>query len=227
MALIFKDLFTEASVDTALASHTPDTGTSWTETINNTTSSVVQAIAATDRCKVSVTQGSREIIHSADVSYATNEYDIEVKQPVVDAVGTDDPFHLLGRMTATNNHYGLAIRRSAANTATYEIFKKVAGTVTSLASSTVALANDDDSKFEIRDAAKKGFNNSSEIVSTTDNVLTATGKAGLGYGDVYIGGHDVEGAWELDDFRVTEVAAPAAGNPWYYYANQAQLAGRV
>ncbi|MFQ5641668.1 MAG: hypothetical protein ACE5IR_27145 [bacterium] len=211
MGIIFKDLFTEPTTDTALPSHTPtDNGTGYTEEANNT-AFVINALTSTGKAKASGSKGSRRIVYSMQPDPAIAEYDVEIVQSTVDFFGLDDPFVLGGRWTDTSNKYGLSVRRSAVgSTATYEIFKEVSGTVTSLASTTTPLADGDDTKFEIRDAAKKGFKNGTEILSTTDNVITEVGKAFFGLGDVFVAGADVDSTWEFDDLRVTELDAGVA-----------------
>ena len=82
----------------------------------------------------------------------------------------------------------------------------MAGTVTELASGDSGIAVNDVLMFEIRDATKKLYKNGSEELSTTDNALTSAGKAGVGLGNLFISNNDIALEWQLDDFKVTDLA---------------------
>ncbi len=62
-------------------------------------------------------------------------------------------------------------------------------------------------KFEVRDAAKKGYVDDVEKISSADNALTSVGKAGLGWGNLSATAHDILTEFVLDNFIVTEVDA--------------------
>lgn len=207
MAVIVEDNFTELS-DTDLASHTPSpTGTGWTEEVNDTTASDFVVFEATDLLGIDVTQGSRQIIMTAQPDPTNNEYDVEVDLTIIDATGSDDPSILIGRLTASNTMYGGFSVNTGVGTDTHKLFKIIAGSVTELASTTSNMSDGDVMKLEIRDATKKLFKQGSELISSADNVITLAGKAGIAVGDVFVPGHDVSLEWRWDNFKVTEVAA--------------------
>jgi len=219
MAIVIDDKFTVGS-NTDLDAHTPtDVGTGWTE-IENTgdTSRKARILASTDRVKINTTDGNDRKLYTAQGTYTVNDYDVEVDVQEDDSA--DDPFWLLGRVTDSSNYYGAAFI-DGAGTDVF-IVKKVTGTVTDLASADSDFNSGTWAgvtiKFEIRDATKKSFGDTTELLSTTDDVLTSVGEAGMAWGNIRLSTDDAGALWNVDNFLVTEITA--VGNPWYHYAQQ-------
>jgi len=106
MALIFNDTFTEGA-NLTLASHTPNTGTSWTRIINNLSDIVINA--ATDRLAASISSGGLGdgALYTADVTYSSADYAAEITVVVADS--SDDPCILAVRIQDANNMYAVRL----------------------------------------------------------------------------------------------------------------------
>ena len=212
MAVVIDDLFTVAS-NTDLVDHTQtDAGTGYTEIENTGTTTVVAFLdAAFDRLQLTADDTTDRKLYTAQGTYTSNEYDVEIEIRV-EASTFNDPFWLLGRVTDENNYYATGIENAGGVDA--YILKKVASTVTVLASADTDNAWVTSSiKFEIRDAAKKLFWDTSggkdsyvEVLTSSDNAITATGEAGIAWGNIRDANDDADSAWKMDAFLVTEVA---------------------
>jgi hypothetical protein len=200
MANLVTDAFTEAA-DMNLSAHTANTGQGWTENVVG--SKKWRIDAATDRAKQDGPEAT-SVVNTVNADPATAEYDITVTIRNITG-GDNQPLLLVGRFTDASNMYaGGSYRNEMA--ADKKIWKKVAGTVTELASGDSALVAGDTLKFEIRSATKKLYKNGVELLSTSDDALTSIGRGGLGGGAVMVAGHNL-GAWFVDDFLLDEVAA--------------------
>lgn len=173
--IIFSDTFTEAS-NTTLASHTPDTGTSWTQLISNGTDLVISG--ANDRLDAAATSGglSDGAFYTADVTYPSADYSAEVTMVTGD---TGDDTNTLGvRVLDANNAYYVIFNEAFAT-----LFKKVGGTITELDDALTVPVNGEVVKLEALGTSIKVYADDVEILSATDSSLTAAGKAGVGMGD--------------------------------------------
>lgn len=214
MPVVFQDNFTETS-DTALGSHTPSpTGTSWTQ-LEKSGSPDLRVSGANDRVEATVGGNSQRVSYTADATYGSADYDVEITVAAKPTAGADDPAVILARIADSSNFYGLQFYHSAASPR-FRLFKKVAGSFTALATeSTTTLAAGNKLKLELRGTAIKGYidqgSGYTQILSATDSSLTAAGKAGLGLGNLYNTSpgdvDDVATAWGLNAFVATTVAS--------------------
>ena len=149
---VIQDTFTEAS-DTALASHTPDTGTSWSEALNSS-AGYVQVNAANDYAESTVSENSCAIIMVANPAPGVADADVEVTLPGVETVSGTKDFYIIGRYQDTSNFY--AIRLLPTTESNYaELLKVVSGSYTSLDTAEPGLAADDVWKLEMVGTAIK------------------------------------------------------------------------
>lgn len=206
---IFHDTFTEASL-TNLVDHTPDVGASWTE-IEKTGTAIAQCRAGEGTTRASATEGDDRILYTADVTPVTNEYDVRHDE---NQQGSSAPraWFSFARLTDTSNYYLVIVRLASANP-DRELWKTVSGTDTQLATANVG--NDAAHKFEIRDAAKKyfggaDFDNLTEDISSADDVITAVGEGGIGWGNAIVATDDIGTGWRIDEFWVDELDVAAA-----------------
>lgn len=195
MATFVNDTMTEAS-NTALESHTPETGGAWSKQSGFTAGATVDATE--DRCKGDT---STTAIYQNAGAPAGVDYDVQATV----------------RMTslATSPHVGLIARAAAAASTFYQTYynndtpallldKVVAGAGTNLGSYNPSPSIDTDYtlKLQCYDAAKKAFWDGVERISSTDNAITAAGKAGL----------RVRADGRIDNFVATDLGA--GGDPW-------------
>jgi hypothetical protein len=198
-----EDTFTEeATVN--LEDHTPTgspAGTGWT-LAEQTGTRFLRILLTNDFVKANSGELNDRYLATMQPNPSVDEYDVEAQLLDIDTNGAK-PFFLLARYTDTNNYYSGGLYD--ANDA--QIYKKVSGTVTNIASEAATWLDNDVIKFEIRDATKKVFENAVEVASTTDNALTASGQVGMGVGNAWVASDDISSVWEIDNFSYTEAAA--------------------
>ena len=214
MAVEFLDNFTELTTDTALPAHAPDTdvpAAGWAVTQINTTVDLVAA-QATDTAQASADDiaGSTNGIYGVTGTLSDADYDVEVTVKAAQTGSGDDHAGIAGRYTDGDNFYGvLFFQTGSANR--INLFKKVAGVLTSLATdTTTVLVADDVVKLEMRGVTLKVYVNGVEKLSVTDSGLASAGKALLGLGYFFNGtitgissSGDIVVAWQFDAFTVT------------------------
>jgi hypothetical protein len=198
--VIFEDAFTDTN-DTPLTSHTPSpTGTGWTEEF---AFSNVGEIGI-NRARPNVNQTNTKMTYTALPNPSVVEYDVQAQYVTTGNPGITSYAGLFGRFTDDNNHYSLGWLDD--NGQVMRLFKKVATVRTSLGTGGAINAGEV-LKLEIRDAAKKAYEDGVEKISSTDNVLTSAGKAGLWWGDVQATGDDIDTDMTFDNFKVTIIVA--------------------
>ena len=153
--------------------------------------------ATLDRAEATGAEADDRVLASLQPNPEGAECDVELTIPTVSTI-TESPIVLFGRMVDVNNYYALVIYRAADSPDCY-IIKKVAGVVTALVSGDTGIVNGDVVKFQVRNAAKKFLKNNVEILSTTDNELTAAGDAGWGLGNVRVSTDNIGSAWDVDN----------------------------
>lgn len=207
MAVIV-DSFTEASTDTALPSHTPDTGTSWTVAFSTATTAVLQAKQATDVCQASANETGVGVTYTASPAPAGAEYDVEITIVNVDTSTSNRPWWLFGRYVDSSNYYGVGVRPTGLTD--IDLRLRVGGVNSSLGTYNGGLSAGDVIKLEIRDATKRVYINGVQQISSADNSITSVGLAGLGIGrdpgNSFAGGN-INTSWTLDDYTVTDAPA--------------------
>lgn len=179
------DTFTDTN-GTALASHVGETGATWVS--HPTTSTGAMGILNDGTNSGAYPTASATAMYYASGASATAEYDVlssGVKR--VNSVASGFVF-LAGRIHSTDSTAYVAGFDFASNN--WIIQKRIAGSSTAL--STIAGTWPEngvkDLKFEIRDASKKLFADGVEVGSTTDNTITAAGKAGFRCAPTSVGG---------------------------------------
>lgn len=221
MAVIWSSTFTEASL-TAATAHTPDVaGTGMTEQFNNTSSGRIYEIkAGSGELDPTSSEVDDTIIVTVDPTPTTADVDIELTMS--GEAATDKSHHIVARFTKgatmwTNSSFYSANILSENDTSDKRLTKWQSGTSTEL--NTTDQANDavDVILFEVRDATKKIYIDSIEVLSTTNNDITGAAEAGVMAGDWDNSDgafRDVGGAFEISEMVVTEVSA--AGNTRRY-----------
>lgn len=201
MAVIFSDTFTEAS-NLTLASHTPDTGTSWTQLIATGTDLAIDA--GTDTLDASVATGglSDGALYTADATYSTADYEAQVTAVVADT--GDDPCILAVRIQDANNMYAVRF-----NNTDCQLYKLVASTWSTVGTAGAGVADGSVVKLQIIGTTLKFFDDGVEIKSETVSDHSGAGKAGIGMGALMIAGDDMS-SQEMDSFSVNTLAATAA-----------------
>lgn len=203
MAVIFQDNFTE-SADTAVSAHTPSpTGTSWTEEVKSGTP-IMTILAANDRAEQSANATSQRCTYSAQPNPSVSEYDVEVVLANYSSTSPRCGF-IMGRFTSdADAGYGY-VHIASGDTTDKRLVKRISSTNTELATTDTGNSVGDTHKLEIRSASKKCYRNGGEILSSSDDTITATGKAGMGLGNQFNTGNINSHAY--DDFKVTEVSS--------------------
>lgn len=202
----FQDTFTVGS-NTALTSHTPDIGTSWTLLIDSTAGAVVvNAVATTDFATASANSSSNKIAYRADYTPASADMDVIMTLSGGGPSGGDDPIMLLARIVDASNFYALVLYQNAKSGNDFFIYKVVAGTATAIG--TAASFDETGSEtvmFSLRGTSLKGYKNGVELVAATDSTFTSSGMGGLGYGNIVNSIDDIALAWDVTSFQIDEI----------------------
>jgi hypothetical protein len=181
---VFEDLFTEAGADVNLASHTPNTGTNWTE-VEDTYSggSFLEVESTTDDLRPDAGATNVRLVYRCNPTIALTgpDYDIEF---VYSALGSNEPNGVIARWQDTSNTYFAEVWINGPSGYTMAIYKKVAGTVTLLDSDNTAVAATNVFLFQLRGSTLKLFQDGVERCSVSDSAITTTGVAGVYWGNL-------------------------------------------
>lgn len=206
MATKAQDTFTEAS-DTALGSHTPDTGTGWTVTSDDGSDGIT-VVAADDNIRNDVTMASnRYTLGKEDTDIGDDDMDVSITYAVASTDSFIQRSGACGRILDKDNMYYGGQRTTTAgqpakkNRTTLE--KIVSNAFTELGSDNTDVVNGDTIKLEIRTAAKKLYQNGTERISSTDDVLTGNNFAG-----VFFERNSFGAGVRFDDFLSEDTGAP-------------------
>lgn len=210
MGVIFLDNFTEATTDTNLDSHTPDTGTSWVLDGGSATVTL-QALQATDTMGASGNESGVSKGYYGQPDPSTADYDIEFTFAAVDTGSANRYFFVLGRWVDQNNYYALGVRPTGHASSSLDLRKRAASSNSSLGNYDAALAASTAIKIEFRTNSQKVYVDGVERITATDSALTDAGGYGVYWGrdpgNSFAGGN-IHSNWRIDGFTVTE---PAAG----------------
>ena len=208
-ATIFSDTFTEASANPTLNNHTPSpTGTSWVRIIQVTQD--IYVMAATDDASAPLGSGALGALYKSQPDPSVNTYDVSLKLITPLTADVDQPWRIHARMADKDNYYAAKFWPTGNTTHNdTELIKNVANTVTVLANVDTGLTANDVFLLEMRDAAKRVLKNGAEILTNSDDALTAAGSAGMSVGTFDAASTDTgnKGNWHWDDYLVDEVAA--------------------
>ena len=216
------DSFTVSS-DTPLPSHTPDTGTGWTEVFDDTSAGTDLKInAAADHLRsgyAAIETGNGQA-YTAQPAPTSADQDVSVTIATVYNNNTPRLWGIFARRTDNDNFYHVQIVPDIyTGQDTFALFKYVNGVATKLGGyNETTLTAGDVVKLEIRDAAKKVYINGTERISSSDNSLTAVGTWGIYWGN-YNGagdGGDHYRVWEADDFLAEEPGGWYVNSCWQY-----------
>ena len=123
-----------------------------------------------------------------------------------------------GRRLDNDNFYYLQILSNTNPADSVKLLKYVGGVATELGTIDVTIAAGDTFKLEITDGTKKVYHNGSEVLSSTDNALTAAGTWGVYFGNyngavvaASVSGH-LRDTWAIDDFLAEEPASTVVAN---------------
>lgn len=160
---------------TLLQSHTPSGGGSWTKH----SAATCDAEIASNRVRNGGSGQKAVYYHSADPASA--EYDVEGDLYRADSSDGDRDAGVAGRMDTTDETFYNAFASIYPGFNGYYLDKAVSGTYTRLGSyeTSISASSTTAVKLELRDAAKKVYVAGTERISSSDNAITATGKAGL------------------------------------------------
>ena len=198
----FSDSFTEAG-DTAITAHTPDSGLVWTEVYDDSTAATDATInAAID----AVSGGSDENLagqaYSAGPAPTSVDQTISFSLSAIDTTTGTKPVGVFSRWVDSDNFYYLQILPNGNAQDSIQLSKMEGGLRTVLGSFDATIAASDTFRLEITDAVKKIYHNGIEVVSSTDNALTAIGNWGMYFGEINdsVGGGHLRSTWAVDDF---------------------------
>jgi hypothetical protein len=166
-----EDTFVDTDT-TALQSHTGELGATWTER-----TAVADFTIVANSAYPPITG---EAIYTASGTPASAEYDVLV-QFFQRLIGVGD-LSVVARFVDTDNYYIAQYTGDLTTTGNFRIYKKVGGSFTELAASGTILVGQGwppSVRFRIRDASKKVYVDGTELLTTSDNALTAAGLAGV------------------------------------------------
>ncbi len=213
---IFHDTF-DHDANTDLNGTTPDTvGTSWSE--DEKTGIRYMELQSSGRLWPNSNEASDRTCCVCVPAPTNNEYD-GIMSYNLKGTAADDAEAILGRRTATNNYY-IAVIYGTNASPDVVLGKNVSGTFTDLATANVSPASTDVWTLQIRNAAKKIFEGAVERCSSTDDVITANGEIGIGYGNFRNSTDDMTTAHRLTEFKFTEEEASGALIPIVYHHRQ-------
>jgi hypothetical protein len=171
------DTFTDTS-GTGLASHTGETGATWTKL---STIAPDGNMVITDANRVRNNAGGNTYSHyAASGAPATAEYDVDATLRSVD-YASGRWLGIAARQLTTGSQNDFYWIRNHPSVGGWQFFKEVAGVDTSLGTYTQSLSANTNYvlQLQIRDAAKKLFIDGVERISTADNAITAAGKVAM------------------------------------------------
>ena len=208
MAEKVRDTFTESGLDVDLDLHTPDTGTSWVELANTTTAGDAVVREATDLVEADVSENDVHIVYAARPAPTDAEVMIELEIVTAPTDTGTRTFSFIGRYADSNNYYLVRIVSLVHLDDSVKLFKVVSGTPTELASFD-ATEIEGLVQFIITDTKKSVRINGIEILSSSDNAITAAGDVGFAWGNIIGAGGHTSSAWQIDNFRSLDVPQEA------------------
>lgn len=188
MTTIASDTFTDTN-GTTLQSHTPSGGGTWTKSIGGAGVDIeIQSNQATP------SGNNAWYYHSQDPTGVEYDCQFTIKQ----TGSTNYAIGLVGRCS-TSAETGYLYHPGGSF---HYLYKVSGGSYTELGTYFASVAINDVIKLEIKDATKRVFVNGTQRISSTNNDVTAKGKAGLrGYG--------TSTTQYVDDWQVVEEVTTA------------------
>jgi len=205
------DTFIETSGNVVLSSHTGETGATWT--LHSSYTGTLQVSDASDNVAQN-TGASGIACYYASGAPATSEYDVEydVMYSSLSSAALEGP---AGRISTSANTMYFA--RYNPSLTRWELYKIVAGSATLLGNYTQTLTTSVNYRclLQIRSATKKVLIDGVERISSADDAITATGKAGTRWAMQTSNNYNAR----MDNFYATDVASVTA-NLYHYMSNQ-------
>lgn len=207
MTTLFWDSFTE-STETPLTSHAPDVGSGWVN-VYNTTGGEWVVDAQLSAARLSVDANSTGIATCIDPSPTSNEYDISftLVRGEGQAESGTKPVGVFFRRSNDQNMYLLQILPNAHAQNSEQLFVRLNGTWTQLASvdtpETIPVTYD----IVVRDAAKQVYKASSLLLATTNNSVEAAGTIGITNGNYNPAGGHARKNYAFGEFAVSLLGA--------------------
>src|SRR3990167_1907906 len=199
---IFSDTFTDTG-GTCVINHTPTTGASWYTLFQ---ASAVLVINSAGELLINAAANNQG--HTVGAANSPTVNDFEIGFTFANTYGGTFVVRqrLLARLTDISNYYSAEFISTASADNDSNIYKKVAGVRTQLASVDTGLAASNIMLFRVTDENKVLYKNGACIISTNDNAITNLGLVGIGHGriDGNDGGRSAPG-WRVDDFVVQEL----------------------
>lgn len=204
---IVDDTFVETTT-IALTAHTPtNAGTGYTtadatgtDVLNNDATDVVVISGSS-------TQSGHYVTSSPDPPSA--QYGVGFTVATGDAGTTLRPARLLARWTNVSNHYHFRLLPDGQANPSNRLVKVVSGTLTELANADNNTVASDVFLLSVTDATKVVTKNGTTILSSADNTITATGKAGFGLGKLSVAdtsGNVATASWKIDNYLVVDLS---------------------
>lgn len=200
----FYDTFDEDHGE--LSTHTPDTGTSWTQLIDNGVDLWTQSY--NNHANVQANTANAGSLYQANATYSSANYD--VSSVVVFSSGSSSyPRTLAARIQDANNMYILRYTNSQVT-----FYKRVSGTwsqigdtaATSISGNTSASPYHGDTvTFRVEGSTLSALVNGTVVASTTDATFSSAGSAGMGLGYVNISTDDGGTGVGMDNFTVQSI----------------------
>jgi hypothetical protein len=197
--------------------HTPDIGDGWTKEEQTGTRNL-EVIGGGGDCSPFANEIGDRALYSSQPNpsaSSTTEYDVSYTIKTAAVVATDDPFGVLARFSDTDNYYSAGTYGAGVVFET-KIFKKVAGTVTQIASANFGVSSPSDGDvmiFKVRDSTdRQTFRNdtSDDEVTADDTALTAAGKCGMFVGNAWVSTDDINPGWDIDAYYWDDLAVVGA-----------------
>lgn len=215
MPPFFESDLTEA-VSTDLAAVVPSIGDSWTQQ-QVTGTRFFQATATGLRASGNAGDSGFIYVANAASGYPTANYEVQVT--LITAVSSIVPIYVIARNADQENMY--AARLVTGDTC--QLYKKVAGTWTTLGSTFATPAANSVCKLSVNGTAIKFYDDGVEVASATDSSLSATGKGGLAEGggaELVTSTDDVFTTIALKDFSITDLGGGGGGDARVFGALQ-------
>jgi hypothetical protein len=204
---LVEDTFTDTHL-TNLDAHTPTpTGTSWTrEVLADECSGRIMRVVDPGRVENNSSDNCG-MFYYASPSSGQAEYYTQATFVDAGSIASGAAATLIGRYADNGNLY--VVYSNDDNGQPYTLAKRVSGSNSSLGTGgAFSNGNSDVIKLELKDATKKVFENSTEVISSTDNALTSAGKAGIGCGGTETTTTlDCSAQAEHDNFFLVEISA--------------------
>lgn len=206
----FYDAFTTGS-NVILSSHTPNIGTAWVE--RERTGAVFLRANTTGFCIASGSTASIRSVFTAlpAISLGANHRVKATFHYNAIPSDVDNPFfltarHQTGSPETDSDLYGVGVWIAAGSPSAIfvELFKRIAGTVTSLGTATIDQPANVAFlvELQVQGAAQRVYIDDVLKISAADAAISAAGAAGIAIGNLRTATDDTDTNWRIDDYTV-------------------------